>query len=114
MSEPRLTVRLAHELDGIEGLRLSPATADIATARKWLAMTGGTFDGVVAKRIDLEYRSGDRTGMEKIKRQLTADCVVGGFRYAASGPVVGSLLLGLYDAQGLLHHVGFTSGFPAA
>ena len=110
----RLEAFAAHELDGIEGLRLSPATADIATARKWLAMTDGSFDGVVAKRIDLEYRSGDRTGMEKIKRQRTADCVVGGFRYAASAPVVGSLLLGLYDAKGLLHHVGFTSGLPAA
>ncbi len=110
----RLEAFAAHELDGIEGLRLSPSTADIRTARKWLAMTGGTFDGVVAKRVDLEYRSGDRTGMEKIKRQRTADCVVGGFRYAASARVVGSLLLGLYDAQGLLHHVGFTSGFPAA
>src|SRR5262249_57208079 len=50
---------------------------------------------------------------EKVKRQRTADCVVGGFRYAANAPVVGSLLLGLYDSQGLLHHVGFTSGFPA-
>jgi len=68
---------------------------------------------VVAKRVDLDYRSGDRTGMEKVKRQRTADCVVGGFRYAANAPVVGSLLLGLYDSQGLLHHVGFTSGFPA-
>ena len=68
---------------------------------------------VVAKRVDLDYRSGDRTGMEKVKRQRTADCVVGGFRYAAIAPVVGSLLLGLYDSQGLLHHVGFTSGFPA-
>ena len=110
----RLEAFAAHELVGIEGLRLSPATTDIATARKWLAMTGGTFDGVMAKRVDLEYRSGDRTGMEKIKRQRTADCVVGGFRYAASAPVVGSLLLGLYDAKGLLHHVGFTSGFSAA
>jgi len=110
----RLEAFAAHELVGIEGLRLSPATTDIATARKWLAMTGGTFDGVMAKRVDLEYRSGDRTGMEKIKRQRTADCVVGDFRYAASAPVVGSLLLGLYDAKGLLHHVGFTSGFSAA
>ena len=109
----RLEAFAAHELEGIAGLRLSPATTEIATARKWLAMTGGTFDGVVAKRVDLDYRSGDRTGMEKVKRQRTADCVVGGFRYAANAPVVGSLLLGLYDSQGLLHHVGFTSGFPA-
>ena len=109
----RLEAFAAHEMEGIAGLRLSPATTEIATARKWLAMTGGTFDGVVAKRVDLDYRSGDRTGMEKVKRQRTADCVVGGFRYAANAPVVGSLLLGLYDSEGLLHHVGFTSGFPA-
>ena len=56
-----------------------------------------------------EYRSADRTGMQKIKRQQTADCVVGGFRYASKGRLVGSLLLGLYDDDGLLHHVGFTS-----
>ena len=110
----RLEAFATHELEGIAGLRLSPATTKIAIARKWLAMTGGTFDGVVAKRVDLDYRSGDRTGMEKVKRQRTADCVVGGFRYAANAPAVGSLLLGLYDSQGLLHHVGFTSGFPAA
>jgi ATP-dependent DNA ligase len=110
----RLETFVTHELDGIDGLRLSPFSPDAAKARQWLAMTGGTFDGVVAKRVDLGYRTGDRTGMEKVKRQRTADCVVGGFRYATSAPVVGSLLLGLYDARGLLHHVGFTSGFPAA
>jgi ATP-dependent DNA ligase len=62
----------------------------------------------------LEYRSGDRTGMQKIKRQRTSDCVVGGFRYATSGRIVGSLLLGLYDDEGLLHHVGFTSSIARA
>ena len=101
------------EMAGIPGLRLSPATTDAKTARKWLAMTGGSFDGVVAKRLDLEYRAGDRTGMQKVKRLRTADCVVGGFRYASKARGVGSLLLGLHDAKGLLHHVGFTSGFPA-
>ena len=55
------------------------------------------------------YRSGDRTGMQKIKNYRSADCVVGGFRYNEGKPVVGSLLLGLYDDDGLLHHVGFTS-----
>ncbi len=110
----RLEAFVTHELDGIDGLRLSPLSTEAATARKWLTMTGGTFDGVVAKRVDLGYRTGDRTGMEKVKRQRTADCVVGGFRYATNAPVVGSLLLGLYDATGLLHHVGFTSGFPSA
>jgi len=101
------------ELAGVKGFRLSPATTDAKAARAWLAMTGGTFDGVVAKRLDLEYRSGDRTGMQKVKRLRTVDCVVGGFRYASTSRVVGSLLLGLYDAKGLLHHVGFTSGFSA-
>ena len=57
-------------------------------------------DGVIAKRVDLEYRSGDRTGMQKIKFLRTADCVVGGFRYASKAKVVGSLLLGLYDEGG--------------
>ena len=70
-----------------------------------------TLDGVIAKRVDLPYQSGERTGMQKVKRKRTADCVVGGFRYATGKPVIGSLLLGLYDDDGLLHHVGFTSGF---
>jgi ATP-dependent DNA ligase len=110
----RLEAFAAKELCGIEGLRLSPATTDAQGARSWLATTGGLFDGVVAKRLDLEYRSGDRTGMQKVKRLRTADCVVGGFRYASASRVIGSLLLGLYDAKGLLHHIGFTSGFSAA
>jgi ATP-dependent DNA ligase len=101
-------------LAGAKGLRLSPATTNAKAARRWLAMAGGAFDGVMAKRLDLEYRSGDRTGMQKVKHLRTADCVVGGFRYASNARVVGSLLLGLYDADGLLHHVGFTSGFSAA
>jgi ATP-dependent DNA ligase len=89
---------------------LSPATRDVKVARRWFASAGKALDGIIAKRADFEYRSGDRTGMQKIKRQRTVDCVVGGFRYATSGRVVGSLLLGLYDKDGLLHHVGFTSG----
>jgi ATP-dependent DNA ligase len=76
-----------------------------------LEMAGGVLDGIIAKRADLGYQSGQRTGMQKIKNLRTADCVVGGFRYASKQRVVGSLLLGLYDDQGLLHHVGFTSGF---
>jgi ATP-dependent DNA ligase len=68
----------------------------------------------VAKRLDLPYQTGERTGMQKVKRRRTVDCVVGGFRYASGARVVGSLLLGLYDADGLLHHVGFTSGFATA
>ncbi len=93
--------------------RLSPATKNYATARKWLASAGGGCDGVIAKRLDLPYQSGNRDGMQKIKNFRSADCVVGGFRYASrplrGQKVVGSLLLGLYDERGLLHHVGFTS-----
>jgi len=72
------------------------------------------FDGVVAKRLDMPYAAGERTAMPKVKRMRTADCVVGGFRYASNARVVGSLLLGLYDDNGLLHHVGFTSSFNEA
>jgi ATP-dependent DNA ligase len=89
-------------------IRVSPITRRIAIARDWLAGHAGT-DGVMAKRLDLGYASGERTAMLKIKRKRTADCVVGGFRYATRGRVVGSLLLGLYDEEGILHHVGFTS-----
>jgi len=96
---------------------LSPATTSYATAKKWLAQSGGGSDGVIAKRIDLPYQAGNRDGMQKIKKFRSADCVIGGFRYATnklSGRnVVGSLLLGLYDDKGLLHHVGFTSAIKA-
>jgi ATP-dependent DNA ligase len=95
------------------GLRLSPATTDRKTAIDWLKRSGGALDGVIAKRLDLEYRSGERA-MIKVKQQRTADCIVGGFRYAEKKKEVGSLLLGLYDDDGLLHHVGFTSAIPSA
>ena len=96
-------------------LKLSPATADLNAARRWLRTMGGGLDGIIAKRLDAPYESGERSGaMQKIKDLRTADCVVGGFRYAARGKVVGSLLLGLYDGNGLLHHVGFTSAIAAA
>jgi ATP-dependent DNA ligase len=94
-------------------VRLSPATTSMTTVAKWFRSVGGGLDGVVAKRLDLPYQSGNRDGMQKMKHQRTADCVVGGFRYASKGKIVGSLLLGLYDAGGLLHHVGFTSNIPA-
>ena len=94
-----------------QNIELSPKTKNIALARKWLATTGLKLDGVIAKRLDLPYRSGERDGMQKVKRMRTADCVVGGFRYATKGKVVGSLLLGLYDDEGSLHHVGYTSSF---
>jgi ATP-dependent DNA ligase len=93
---------------------LSRATRRQATARSWLERGGGDLDGIVAKRLDLPYRSGERDGMIKVKRQRTADCVVGGFRYASRGGGIGSLLLGLYDARGLLDHVGFCSSLNAA
>lgn len=91
-----------------DSIRLSPVTKDIAMARKWFHMGTG-LDGIVAKRDDLPYQTGERTGMQKIKKQRTADCVVGGFRYLEKKPLVGSLLLGLYDGEGKLNHVGFTS-----
>jgi len=95
-------------------IRLSPSVRDFSTARHWLTeLAASGFDGVVAKQLDCPYASGERTAMRKIKRIRTADCVVGGFRYASKGGEVGSLLLGLYDESGLLNHVGFTSSFAA-
>ena len=95
-------------------IRLSPSTTDITTVRRWFKAVGSGLDGVIAKRLDMPYMSGERTGMVKVKNKRTADCVVGGFRYAEKKPVIGSMLLGLYDEEGLLHHVGFTSSFTAA
>ena len=93
-------------------VRLSPSTSDLAVAQRWMASLATVgFDGVVAKQIGEPYHSGDRKAMVKIKRLRTADCVVGGFRYASKGNVVGSLLLGLHDSDGKLNHVGFTSSF---
>lgn len=96
------------------GLRLSPATLDIHVARRWLAEAGhGRFDGVIAKRCRSAYLSGERA-MVKVKPSHTADCVVGGFRYDKAGALVASLLLGLYDSEGRLNHVGFTSSIKAS
>jgi ATP-dependent DNA ligase len=95
-------------------VRLSPATDDLRAARKWFASAGRNLDGVVAKRCDADYRSGDRTGMVKVKNLRTAECVVAGFRYGSKATTtLGSLLLGLYDDAGLLHHVGFCSSLTA-
>jgi len=91
-------------------LTLTPGTDDPLAAQAWL--DEGKLEGVVAKRLDGVYAEGQRA-MIKVKRQRTADCVVGGFRYSKDSPLVGSLLLGLYDEQGLLNHVGFTSGLAA-
>jgi ATP-dependent DNA ligase len=90
-------------------LIVTPCTRDLTQATEWLNdFTHDGRDGVVAKRLDGRYLSGERA-MIKVKRLRTADCVVGGFRYLSGGDEVGSLLLGLYNAQGLLDHVGFTS-----
>ncbi|MEP7071543.1 MAG: ATP-dependent DNA ligase [Verrucomicrobiota bacterium] len=92
-------------------IRLSPATSSLAQAKKWFAKVGGDLDGVIVKQLNAPYASGLRTAMVKVKNIRNADCVIGGFRYARSARVIGSLLLGLYDDEGLLHHVGYTSAF---
>ncbi len=95
-------------------VRLTPATDSLETARRWFErFEGAGLDGIVAKHKALPYQSGQRV-MLKIKHQRTADCVVGGFRWHARGHVVGSLLLGLFDTVGVLHHVGVTSSFTSA
>ena len=99
---------------GHASIRLSPSSQSIAQAAKWLKQAGPALDGIIAKRSDSVYRPGERTAMQKVKNYRSADCVVGGFRYGADGKGVGSLLLGLYDDDGLLHHVGFTSGIRAS
>jgi ATP-dependent DNA ligase len=109
---PGLEAFLAKEK--VEGVFLSPSTRDRAEARRWLSGAGGGLDGIVAKQLDAPYASGSRDAMIKVKTRRTADCVVGGFRYATGKKVAGSLLLGLYGEDGLLHHVGFTSSFKAA
>jgi ATP-dependent DNA ligase len=95
-------------------VRVSPATQQLAKAQKWFEKVGGDLDGIIAKRIDSPYAAGERTAMVKIKQIRTVDCVVGGFRYASGSRLIGSLLLGLYDNAGRLHHVGFTSAFTTS
>jgi ATP-dependent DNA ligase len=103
-----------HAANARKGLTLSPLTADLSVARGWLAQAGAALDGVIAKRADLPYAAGERA-MAKVKQHRTADCVVGGFRFASGmDRKVGSLLLGLYNEAGKLDHVGFTSSFSAA
>ena len=105
--------RLVKSFGKQESIRLSPATRDYDTAQRWMKEPAASgFDGVVAKQFDCPYASGEGSAMRKIKRIRTADCVVGGFRYASKGGEVGSLLLGLYD-NGKLNHVGFSSSFTA-
>ena len=99
--------------EGEPALSLSPATTDASRALGWLSRSGTALDGVIAKRLDQPYRPGERA-MIKVKLRRTADCVIGGFRYDQAGAEVASLLLGLYDEEGKLNHVGFTSSIGAA
>jgi ATP-dependent DNA ligase len=107
----RLEAALA---DARPPVHLTPATADAAVAADWFRrFEGAGLDGVVAKFCDLPYREGERV-MVKVKHERSADCVVAGFRWHTDGEGVGSLLLGLYDAAGVLHHVGVAASFGAA
>jgi ATP-dependent DNA ligase len=101
-------------LRSVKNIRLSPATSDYRVASDWFRKTGRDLDGILAKRLDAAYASGERTAAVKVKQIRAADCVAGGFRYATGARVIGSLLLGLYGEDGLLHHVGFISGFKAS
>jgi ATP-dependent DNA ligase len=108
--------RLEQALRESASVHLSPATRDRALAEDWFQrFEGAGLDGVMAKRLDSPYGPGERT-MIKVKHARTADCVVAGFRWHKNGPgtMIGSLLLGLYDDEGMLHHVGVTAAFTTA
>jgi ATP-dependent DNA ligase len=107
----RRSLEIIYAAEQHDDLLLSPCTTDRDVAQGWLDQVGAALDGVVAKRVDGKYEPGERA-MFKIKSMRTADCVVGGFRYGTKGGQVGSLLLGLYNDEGLLDHVGFTSSIP--
>ena len=94
-------------------VRLSPFTHDRRQAGRWLDRAHGALDGVIAKRLDKPYAAGKRD-MLKVKTHRSADCVVGGFRYGKDTRQVGSLLLGLFNAEGRLDHIGFTSAISDA
>ncbi len=111
LAERRAALESFHAGEREPALLLSPYTDDRDAAQSWLGQTGAVLDGVIAKRLDGSYEPGERA-MLKIKCMRTADCVVGGFRYTSKGGLVGSLLLGLFDEAGALHHVGFTSSIP--
>lgn len=110
LSERHAALVAFHQQQGGPRLSLTPGTKDRAAAQAWL--DEGKLEGIVAKRLDGPYSEGEQA-MLKVKRQRTADCVVGGFRHGKDSKLVGSLLLGLYNDQGLLDHVGFTSGLAA-
>ncbi|MBV9392341.1 MAG: ATP-dependent DNA ligase, partial [Verrucomicrobia bacterium] len=107
-----LLEQFAKECLTTEQFKISPATTEMRFVREWLEEVGDVLDGIVAKRLDLPYTFGARS-MEKVKNYRSADCVVGGFRYGAKTKFVGSLLLGLYNDEGLLDHIGFCSGIKA-
>jgi ATP-dependent DNA ligase len=117
MSQPytRRRARLAAALAQVRPpVYLTPGTTDPATARSWFEIfEGAGLDGVIARPPSIPYAPGKRL-MFKVKHVRTADCVVAGFRWHKSGPVVGSLLLGLYDEQGSLLHIGVSASFTAA
>ncbi|MBA3677317.1 MAG: ATP-dependent DNA ligase [Sphingosinicella sp.] len=113
LTERREALERLHKGERSPALLLSPFTEDRSLAQAWLDSAGGALDGVVCKRREGPYEAGERA-MFKIKQRRTADCVVGGFRYATGSRVMGSLLLGLYNDDGKLDHVGFTSAIPAA
>ena len=115
LKERRMRMQnLFQQIGKNERVQQSPSTLAREQAVRWMK-EGGThgWDGIVAKRLEESYHSGERTGMVKIKRIRTADCVVAGFRYAGKGGGVGSLLLGLFNESKKLDHVGFTSSFNA-
>ena len=111
---PKLEAFAGRYLNGAAMIRLSPATTRLSSAKGWLKKVGATLDGIIAKQRNAEYAAGARDAMVKIKNYRSADCVVGGFRHGTDSKLVGSLLLGLYDDDGLLHHVGFTSSIAKA
>ncbi len=108
----RAALERFHAEEGGPSLLLSPCSGSLDIAKAWLEGSGGALDGVVAKRLGDPYRSGERA-MLKVKVHRSADCVVGGLRRSEDGSIA-SLLLGLYDSDGKLNHVGFTSGIKGA
>jgi ATP-dependent DNA ligase len=106
--------RLESAVQPTPSVHLTPATTDDAVAGEWFRdFEGAGLDGVIVKPLTITYRPDERV-MFKVKHERTADCVVAGFRYHKSGPIVGSLLLGLYDDAGELRHVGVAASFTTA
>jgi len=97
-------------IPAVSSIKLSPATIERSAAVEWFENYGSMgLDGIIAKLLDEPYHSGDRDGMVKVKHMKEADCVVGGFRYGTGSKDISTLLLGLYDDEGVLHHIGHCS-----